>query len=329
MPARRPSVFIGSSREGLTVAQAIQVNLDRACEMVLWSQGVFGLGGGTLETLVNKTREFDFAILAITPDDMVESRGEAQATARDNVLIEIGLFIGSLGRERTFVVFDRSANIKIPSDLGGITLADFEPHSNGNMQAALGAACTKISDAITRLGLFVPPGNSSAMDRNAEFQNISNLLDVPSRQLLILMQEQNVRLPNDISPINPAVFYDFRSADGSSGTGGYLMKTLCAKLADAEIIQQDLRDRIGLTDRGREFARWLTEHGRRVNFFQTNAGGWGELEEGQPDMVTQMLEQARVRTEGMRADTMARAAVWRGQSIVSPPVDSSPESEQS
>jgi hypothetical protein len=141
-------VFIGSSHEGLPIAQAIQVNLDRTCEVVLWNQGVYGLSEGTLETLVDKANEFDFAVLVITPDDMTRSRGKKQQAPRDNVLLELGLFIGVLGRKRTMVVYDRSADIKLPSDLAGVTLASYQMYQSGNLQASLGAACTRIEDTI-------------------------------------------------------------------------------------------------------------------------------------------------------------------------------------
>src|ERR1700728_1783581 len=75
MTGKRPSVFIGSSSEGREIAEALQANMDSKWEAVVWSQGVVGLSGGTLETLVEKAELFDFAILALTPDDLIESRG--------------------------------------------------------------------------------------------------------------------------------------------------------------------------------------------------------------------------------------------------------------
>jgi predicted nucleotide-binding protein len=126
MQVLRPLVFVGSSSEGRDVADAIQLNLDRDCEVVVWDQGVFGLSQGTLEALVETAEQFDVAILVVTPDDLIESRGTSQQAPRDNVLIEIGLFVGTLGREQTFVVFERNANVKLPSDLAGVTLAGFQ-----------------------------------------------------------------------------------------------------------------------------------------------------------------------------------------------------------
>lgn len=113
MANNRPVIFIGSSKEGLSIAEALLVNLDYAADVVLWSQGVFGLSAGTLESLVKKLSDFDFAILVLTPDDVAITSGEAKQLPRDNVLLELGLFMGSLGRDRCFIVYDRSNQMKL------------------------------------------------------------------------------------------------------------------------------------------------------------------------------------------------------------------------
>ncbi len=141
MARKRPSVFVGSSAEGIKIAKALQVLLDTNCEVTIWSQGVFGLSQGTLESLVLALDQFDFAILVLTPDDLVVSRDQVTSAPRDNVLFELGFFIGGLGRDRTFIVYDRTALIKLPSDLAGVTAVTFEPHSSGNLQSALGGHC--------------------------------------------------------------------------------------------------------------------------------------------------------------------------------------------
>ncbi len=149
---RRPSVFVGSSSEGLDIARNIQALLDKDCEVTLWNQGVFGLSSGTLESLVLALDDFDFAILVLTPDDMTVTRDQERPTARDNVLFELGLFMGALGRSRTFIVYDRLAKLQLPSDLAGVSAATYEPHSTGNLRAALGAPTTDMLQTIQKLG---------------------------------------------------------------------------------------------------------------------------------------------------------------------------------
>jgi len=153
MPRIRPTMFVGSSSEGLDIAKAIQVLLDHSCEVTIWSQGIFGLSEGTLESLVSSLDEFDFAALVLTPDDLLTSRDKLSSTPRDNVIFELGLFMGALGRKRTFIVYDRSKELKLPSDLAGVSAATFEPHRSGNLQSALGAATTKIENQISKLGI--------------------------------------------------------------------------------------------------------------------------------------------------------------------------------
>jgi len=166
--SRRAVVFVGSSTEGLPVAKSVQVALDHACEVHLWSQDIFGLSQGTLEALSARAPEFDFAILILTPDDLVESRGTEARVARDNVLFELGLFMGALGRHRTFIVFDRTASLRLPSDLAGITCATYAPpvsSGTGSLRAALGAACSQIEEAISAGGLRAKPADIETYEK--------------------------------------------------------------------------------------------------------------------------------------------------------------------
>lgn len=148
----KPFVFIGSSKEGLESAKGVQANLEYTCECQIWSQGLFGLSNGTLESLVKSIDKFDFAILMLTEDDITISRQNELKSPRDNVIFELGLFIGKLGLERTFIVIDRKAKLKLPTDLAGVTPATFEPPKRGTIQSALGTACLEIEQAIQKLG---------------------------------------------------------------------------------------------------------------------------------------------------------------------------------
>jgi hypothetical protein len=181
----RPSVFIGSSAEGLKFAKTLQVLLDRSCEVEVWSQGIFGLTQGTLESLVYALDRFDFAILVLTPDDMNSSRGNESPAPRDNVLFELGLFMGRLGRERTFILYDRNSGIKVPSDLAGVTLATFELHQSGNLQASLGAPAFLIEQQIEKLGIIERKRLNELSEAAEEFDNTSKrmqkLIDIIAR----------------------------------------------------------------------------------------------------------------------------------------------------
>jgi hypothetical protein len=122
-------------------------------EVELWNEGVFSLGMGTLEALVQALNRFDFAVLVLTPDDLIASRGMEQRSARDNVLIELGLFIGRLGRERTFLLVCKDKTLRIPSDLAGITFATYSlPVDKSRLIPAVGPACVKVRNAIRAQG---------------------------------------------------------------------------------------------------------------------------------------------------------------------------------
>lgn len=144
---RRPPVFIGSSSEAKKIANTLQVALEHDCDPQVWHQGLFQPGRSYLESLVRALPGYDFAVLVISPDDFVESRGTSDPAPRDNVLFELGLFMGQLGRDRTFAVYDRTMPFKLPSDLAGIKLIDYAPSQHG-LATALGTAATKILSAI-------------------------------------------------------------------------------------------------------------------------------------------------------------------------------------
>jgi len=150
-----PSVFIASSSEMLPIAEQIQFDLQQVSRPVIWSQGVFGLGWGTLESLIKAASTYDFSIIVFGADDSINFRGDAKNVPRDNVIFELGLFIGKLGQERTYVLYDKTANLHILSDLAGITKAAYDGvWATTDLAAAIGAACQPIRLAIKKLGVI-------------------------------------------------------------------------------------------------------------------------------------------------------------------------------
>lgn len=149
----KPRAFIGSSVEGLSIAYAVQQNLLHNAEITVWDQGVFELSSTTIESLSKALDSNDFGIFVFSPDDTIKMRGSESASVRDNVLFEMGLFIGKLGRERVFFLVPDSDGPNIPTDLLGVTPAKFETKRTDNsMQAATGAACHQIRLQIEQLG---------------------------------------------------------------------------------------------------------------------------------------------------------------------------------
>ena len=146
----RPRVFIGSSTEGLGIANAVQQNLDHDADCTVWTQGVFSVSTYTLDSLINAVRLNDFSIFVFSPDDVTQIRQNQVIAARDNVILEAGLFIGHYGKDRNFIIAPRDVpDFRIPTDLLGITLAEYDPtRVLNNPQAAVGVACTSIKTAI-------------------------------------------------------------------------------------------------------------------------------------------------------------------------------------
>ncbi|WP_158941170.1 nucleotide-binding protein [Burkholderia sp. S171] len=98
----KPKIFIGSSREGIPIANAIHSNLTDDAECTVWKDGVFQPSSSTLFDLMGILRVSDFAIFVFSPDDVSIMRSAVDQVVRDNVLFELGLFIGRLGQERCF-----------------------------------------------------------------------------------------------------------------------------------------------------------------------------------------------------------------------------------
>ncbi|HWB09461.1 MAG TPA: TIR domain-containing protein [Pirellulales bacterium] len=232
----RPSMFIGSSSEGLGIAEAIQLNLDRACEVTVWSQGIFGLGtGATLQSLAARLDDFDFAVLVLTADDVTISRGETKHSPRDNVLLELGMGIGALGQDRTFIVCDRDVELKLPSDLAGVTPATYQIHADGNLQSSLGAATTLLKGAIQKLGKRSAK-IVTTLSENTHFQIVHDLLDGAPQQFFILMYETDSAITRD-SFFASGIKFEYHMKNGSAGQGQFSMDRLCSKLPDAGILQ--------------------------------------------------------------------------------------------
>jgi predicted nucleotide-binding protein len=149
----KPKIFIGSSREGIQIANAIHSNLTRDAECTVWKDNVFQPSSSTLSDLMKMLGESDFAIFVFSPDDVSIMRSVAEHVVRDNVLFELGLFIGRLGQDRCFFLIPDSEQMRLPTDLSGFSPTKYESHRrDSNWEAAVNPACTQILRVVNKLG---------------------------------------------------------------------------------------------------------------------------------------------------------------------------------
>jgi len=163
----KPRIFIGSSVEGLNIAYAVQQNLTHYAEPTVWDQGIFDLSQTTMESLTKAVDESDFGVFVFSPDDITKMRGSDHNSVRDNVIFEFGLFTGKLGRDRVFFIRPDGCDLRLPTDLLGITPGVYNPkREDGRLQAATGPACNQIREAIKKLPVISSKDNNDESDES-------------------------------------------------------------------------------------------------------------------------------------------------------------------
>jgi predicted nucleotide-binding protein len=121
-----PRLFVGSSSEQLEVANQIKHDLrDEDLEVTVWNCGSIAPSTTVVDSLLGNAESADFAVFVLGADDLVLSRGSSNEAPRDNVLLEVGLYMGQLGRSRVFLFRPAAGALKIPSDLAGLTMLGF------------------------------------------------------------------------------------------------------------------------------------------------------------------------------------------------------------
>jgi predicted nucleotide-binding protein len=83
-------------------------------------------------TIIEKFYDYSdvgFAVVLLSPDDIGYANNAdpdtAQPRARQNVILELGFFLGKLGRENVAVL--HKGNVEIPSDFSGILYTPYDP----------------------------------------------------------------------------------------------------------------------------------------------------------------------------------------------------------
>ena|SRR5688572_30159717 len=146
----KPRIFLGSSGKQANLLLGLERGLEEFARVEPWTT-VFNPGVSTLERLVELTREVDFAAFVFGQDDWTTVGAPAadsgQASPRDNVVFEAGLFGGVLGMRRTFIL--HATGSKLPTDLLGLTSVRYDGTNDAD---EIEDICEKLRKAIENEG---------------------------------------------------------------------------------------------------------------------------------------------------------------------------------
>jgi hypothetical protein len=156
---RKPRVFIGSSSEAISIAIKIRKQLRDIANVVIWNEAPeFQINRSVLDGLLKSKDKYDFAIMVFNKDDALVTskdetggRNKALYVTRDNVLFELGLFMGWLGPDRTFFIYNTKDEVKIPSDFKGLVVARYTSHT-GKLDEDITEATDEIRQQIEEQG---------------------------------------------------------------------------------------------------------------------------------------------------------------------------------
>jgi predicted nucleotide-binding protein len=113
-------------------------------------------GGGltiiqNLEQMIGKNAQTSFGIVLLTPDDVGYAKREGEATAkpraRQNVILEMGMLLASLTRERVAIL--QKGFIEHPSDVAGIIYISFKDHVKETVPKLVGR--------LNAVGVYLDP----------------------------------------------------------------------------------------------------------------------------------------------------------------------------
>ena len=112
--------------------------------------------GSTIIEKFERHAQAAFAVVLLTPDDVGTLQGDENnlgSRARQNVIFELGFFIGSLGRKRVCAL--RKGDVEIPSDYAGVAYISLD--ESGGWKMSLVSELKAAGLDINAERLFSPP----------------------------------------------------------------------------------------------------------------------------------------------------------------------------
>ena len=179
----KPRIFLGSSGKQAKLLEALTRGLEDVAHVEPWTTS-FNPGTTTLERLLELVHEVDFAAFVFARDDWTansppvsDPAGSGQASPRDNVVFEAGLFGGVLGMRRTFIL--HASGAKLPSDLLGLTCVRYGDATTATEMRVVNQKLRKAIESEGRVsGIEGPWWQFSLTERSAREPSAVSLLRI-------------------------------------------------------------------------------------------------------------------------------------------------------
>jgi len=166
-------VFVASSSEQIDVAKSAAAALQSPqLEAKVWDEATFDFSDSYMESLEKELERADFAVVIFTADDPANVRNKKVNLPRDNVIFELGLFTGRLGRKRCFFVIDGMSTTEVASDLSGVNYVKFyrDGASTGSGRLSLDAQMKKLRAQMLGQDVRYKPSPDVRRDQAALWQ---------------------------------------------------------------------------------------------------------------------------------------------------------------
>jgi diguanylate cyclase (GGDEF)-like protein len=126
-------------------------------------------GRTIIEKLEANAGDVGFAVVLLTPDDVGASKKnktKLNERARQNVILELGYFIGKLGRDKVAAVYVK--NVELPSDFDGMLYVPYDRRADWR---------SKLTKEIKEAGIEVKQTKFKVNEERANKDTLTGLLD--------------------------------------------------------------------------------------------------------------------------------------------------------
>jgi Predicted nucleotide-binding protein containing TIR-like domain len=195
--ASLPLVFIGSATEGEDYAHGVKAVLEENGLIVArhWRDVMDeAQSETTIEALVKALNEFDFGVFILSKDDVRTIREQEVHAPRDNVILELGLFTGRIGRERTFIIGPAEFDLRVPTDLLGVNIGTYLT-TDENKRSAVRTSADSARTRILSMGRRPP---STAPGARAQATGVADVGPAPPEDgWVTAARDERLQRPSD------------------------------------------------------------------------------------------------------------------------------------